>query len=968
MKRTYSKLLAVVLCLAMIVSTFAIAPMSASAAAENYTVEMDFNISNNAAGICFGATDSGNFYMWQINVEGGGLKLRPHRWVNNGGACLSEIDISGEGVTVTANNWYKVKYEISGTEVKTYIEGTLVNTYNAPDNIPLANLGFRQNGNEKCWYDNVTVTDASGTIFFEDFNNGNVFKFTGGELGGGGDLGLCQNDQGYELIWSVPEYFRETVETTYSGNGGLAFGFDSTVKAEGSGFVWVMNVHGDNFFLRGHGQNNGGWGWLPNPVELDGKLDKAAYKAQKYHHMKLEITPQGVRTFIDGTDVSYIPSPNSVFSGYTPLGLVGVRNHEHRGTYQNIKHYDLTSGTPVLVADYDFAGGVNIFNGGKVVLEDGIYSLLNTGADDYRYFYDATSTETIATYELIAALPEVIELADEADIAAARLSYNNLSTFHKSCLPNYAKLKDAEIALYILQNPGVTPAVVEVINKIDAIGYVTYKAAPAVAAARKAYDALSTEEQALVNNYAALQQAEIDLPIAQDAEGYAPTTNGTWSTTWTSNNFSWMKNPNPTELQGLKDAFLDEVMRRYYMDGFRITNNTAAIGVGDWQQGDWGFLDVLGGGDNVGKFINEHGPDKGVISTPFMGMAFSQIRHAADSNRYTNYIGSDFEMDGLRYVTLWTSYGSYDISAIDETDASQRAIWTWEEMFPGKIGGGDVTHNAFRYAYAKFNNDNKWDGDYVGVLRGEAAIVDDVIYQVADSAAGVKIVAGKNSVIDALADNLKTPLGAYVVPNMLADAVATLGEGNIAAGLQITGAPTDVADENAQQFENGLLEVDADGNIIGDFAPLPAEPEVPAELELSINISRAESPATSGETTKHDLVWSATLLVGGEAGQAAYDAFNAADAKIKEYGVYYGTSATVVGRWAELATTPSLDANLKKIEFDSGDDIDMYTTYSFRLRNCNKTATRAAMFYVIYTYEDGDEITGVSLIDEINPK
>ena len=138
--------------------------------------------------------------------------------------------------------------------------------------------------------------------------------------------------------------------------------------------------------------------------------------------------------------------------------------------------------------------------------------------------------------------------------------------------------------------------------------------------------------------------------------------------------------------------------------------------------------------------------------------------------------------------------------------------------------------------------------------------------------------------------------------------------------------------------------------------------KVPADLKLSLGISSAKDAVTA---TTFDAVWSATLFIGESATQAAYDRFNASAVKIKEYGVFYGANGDAVARWEELAGNPSLGSTLKKIVFDEGDDIDMYTTYSFRLRNCPSAAKRAAMFYVIY--QNGSQtITAVSAIDQFN--
>ena len=135
--------------------------------------------------------------------------------------------------------------------------------------------------------------------------------------------------------------------------------------------------------------------------------------------------------------------------------------------------------------------------------------------------------------------------------------------------------------------------------------------------------------------------------------------------------------------------------------------------------------------------------------------------------------------------------------------------------------------------------------------------------------------------------------------------------------------------------------------------------KLPNELKLSIGIS---SRTDTVSDTKHDIIWNAKVSAGGSDAQDAYDLFNDSDVKIKEYGVYYGVGADYVSRWTELGTDPTLSSFLKKNVFDEGDDIAMFTSYGFRLRNCPISATRAAMFYVVYEL-DGIEYNATSEID-----
>ena len=160
--------------------------------------------------------------------------------------------------------------------------------------------------------------------------------------------------------------------------------------------------------------------------------------------------------------------------------------------------------------------------------------------------------------------------------------------------------------------------------------------------------------------------------------------------------------------------------------------------------------------------------------------------------------------------------------------------------------------------------------------------------------------------------------------------------------------------------ENGVAVFEA---LSGAFS-FTVQEESAESLTLSIAISSVKQSSSSGAFDRFDGLWNATVLVGGSSEKEEYERFNSANTAIKEYGVFYGTSQSAVARWSELGTSPELAASLKCTVFNKGVDVQMFTTYGFRLRNCPLNATRAAAFYVIYEI-DGVEHTVLSSIDTI---
>jgi hypothetical protein len=158
-----------------------------------YTIKMDVEIKDFAAGPCFGVKDDGNFFMWQLNVENGRSYFRPHTWLNGGGAVVVENDISSL-IAIQKDVVYTLRIEINGEKASTYVNNILIDA----DRInPLGNriygygkLGFRESHNpanegERAYFDNVVVTtpiNGVETTLYSNRFSGSVSGFTIGDV------------------------------------------------------------------------------------------------------------------------------------------------------------------------------------------------------------------------------------------------------------------------------------------------------------------------------------------------------------------------------------------------------------------------------------------------------------------------------------------------------------------------------------------------------------------------------------------------------------------------------------------------------------------------------------------------------------------------------------------------------------------------------------------------------------------
>ena len=147
-----------------------------------YSIEMQAEVEQLSAGICFSITDAGSYYMWQFNAsDPQHPRLRPHRWLGGSVSLLGEVDLPST-VSIQTGHPFKVRLEIEDEAyVKTYIDGVLVDERSG--SFAFGRIGFRQahddayGKTEIVWFDDVSIRLKSGSVVFsEDFSASNPFS------------------------------------------------------------------------------------------------------------------------------------------------------------------------------------------------------------------------------------------------------------------------------------------------------------------------------------------------------------------------------------------------------------------------------------------------------------------------------------------------------------------------------------------------------------------------------------------------------------------------------------------------------------------------------------------------------------------------------------------------------------------------------------------------------------------------
>ncbi len=123
---------------------------------------------------------------------------------------------------------------------------------------------------------------------------------------------------------------------------------------------------------------------------------------------------------------------------------------------------------------------------------------------------DENAVAAAAVDALIEQLPAEITTADEAAITEARTAYNVLTEEQQKLVKLLVKLEQAEADLVLAQQAQADKIAAKAVEEqIDAL---TGEDADAIAAARKAYDALTQTQKDLVTNLAKLEALENPIP------------------------------------------------------------------------------------------------------------------------------------------------------------------------------------------------------------------------------------------------------------------------------------------------------------------------------------------------------------------------------------------------------------------------------------------------------------------------
>ena len=129
----------------------------------DYTLEATFAITSQNATVVLNAQDAENYLMWQLRGDGVN-QLAPHQRVNGTFTQLKSVPL---GVSLQRGTDYRLRIEVSGATVRTYLDGVLVDTTEGV-RFTQGSIGFRTGGSERNTWDDISVTAADGSVLYDN--------------------------------------------------------------------------------------------------------------------------------------------------------------------------------------------------------------------------------------------------------------------------------------------------------------------------------------------------------------------------------------------------------------------------------------------------------------------------------------------------------------------------------------------------------------------------------------------------------------------------------------------------------------------------------------------------------------------------------------------------------------------------------------------------------------------------------
>ena len=265
-----------------------------------YSIDVDFTITGQSMGFLFGASTTGNLYMWQLNCQTvNHFRLRPHIRKNGSWVFNTDVDVASVISEASKHSTHHLKIVVNADTIKSYLDGIWVDTRIDKTylNGKYGRVGLRASpvasDNESGTIDNLEIKDGDGkTIYTNNFDvSAKDFpdcQIVDGKLKlkSGSEFALKNG------MWSA-KYSIETEFTAQKFGAGLMF---SAIDNDNL-YMWQYNMEQAHARLRPHKRINGSWSSIKD-VDLSSIIPDNQKNAK--HRMKIDVQGTSLVTYIDG--------------------------------------------------------------------------------------------------------------------------------------------------------------------------------------------------------------------------------------------------------------------------------------------------------------------------------------------------------------------------------------------------------------------------------------------------------------------------------------------------------------------------------------------------------------------------------------------------------------------------------------------------------------------------------------------
>lgn len=149
-----------------------------------YTIDFDMHLVKASAAMIFGQTSGNTYYMWQINCNDLETPSVRHHVYTNGNLVWKDAPFTQFTKEQLVGSKHHYKIEVVGNLIRTYVDGTLVDTYtDKKGGVPFGDIGMRidpTHTGEEAYFGNIKVTvyDKRGkgqTVLNEDFETESAY-------------------------------------------------------------------------------------------------------------------------------------------------------------------------------------------------------------------------------------------------------------------------------------------------------------------------------------------------------------------------------------------------------------------------------------------------------------------------------------------------------------------------------------------------------------------------------------------------------------------------------------------------------------------------------------------------------------------------------------------------------------------------------------------------------------------------